>query len=139
MFCETTGICWRLTGFYGHPETSKREETWTLHESLGQTNHLPWLCIGDFNEITSQFEKVGGCLRPTRQMDHFCTAIHHCNFIDLGYVGSPFTWSRNHPVEGHIHIRLDQALANMTWKSLFPNATIHHVSMSSSDHSMLTI
>ena len=132
VFCETTGICWRLTGFYGHPETSKREETWTLLESLGQTNHLPWLCIGDLNEITNQSEKAGGCLRPTRQMDRFRTAIHHCNFIDLGYVGSPFTWSRNHPVEGRIHIRLDRALANMTWKALFPNAIVHHVSMLSS-------
>ena len=53
MFCETTGLCWRLTGFYGHHETSKREETWTLLRSLGQSNHLPWLCVGDFNEITS--------------------------------------------------------------------------------------
>ena len=53
VFCETTGMCWRLTGFYGHPETSKREETLTLLESLGQSNHLPWLCVGDFNEITS--------------------------------------------------------------------------------------
>ena len=109
------------------------------HAKLILPNHLPWLCIGDFNEITSQFEKAGGCLWPTHQMDRFHTAMHHCSFIDIGYVGSPFTWSRNHPVEGHIHIRLDQALANMTWKSLFPNATIHHVSMSSSDHSMLTI
>ena len=41
VFCETTGICWRLTGFYGHLKTSKREETWTLLESLSQTNHLP--------------------------------------------------------------------------------------------------
>lgn len=41
VFYETTRICWRLTGFYGHPETSKREETWTFLESLGQKNHLP--------------------------------------------------------------------------------------------------
>nr|POE60746.1 hypothetical protein CFP56_53407 [Quercus suber] len=85
------------------------------------------------------FVKAGVCLRPTRQMDRFCTAIHHCNFIDLRYVGSPFTWSRNHPVKGRIHIRLDQALANITWKALFLNAIVHHVPMSSSDHSMLTI
>ena len=139
VFCETTGMCWRLTGFYGHPETSKHEETWTLLESLGQSNHLPWRCVGDFNEITSQSEKEGGCLRPTRQMDRFCTTIHSCNFMDLGFFGSPFTWSCNHPTEGCIHIRLDRALANPAWKLLFPKAAVHHVSMSSSDHSMLAI
>lgn len=72
-------------------------------------------------------------------MDYFCTTIHHCNFIDLSCFGSPFTWSRNHPTEGRIHIRLDQALANTKWKSHFPNAIVHHVSMSSSNHSMLAI
>jgi len=39
-------------GFYGHPKTSRREETWTLLESLSQVSTLPWLCIGDFNKIT---------------------------------------------------------------------------------------
>ena len=63
---ETTGMCWRLTNFYGHLETSKCEENWTLLESLKQSNHLPCLCVGDFNEITSQSEKAGRCLRPTR-------------------------------------------------------------------------
>ena len=29
---------WRLTGFYGHPITSKREETWLILESFGQNN-----------------------------------------------------------------------------------------------------
>lgn len=62
----TIGFCWRFTGFYGHPDTSKRDETWALLQSLGRSNHLPWLCVGDFNEITSQFEKVKGCLRPAR-------------------------------------------------------------------------
>ena len=78
-------------------------------------------------------------MRPTRQMDRFRTIIHHCGFVDLGYTGSPFTWSRNHPTNGRIHIRLDQALATHAWKSLFRGASIHHISMSTSDHSMLVV
>ena len=135
----STGHCWRFTGFYGHPDTSKRDETWALLQSLGRSNHLPWLCVGDFNEITSQAEKVGGCLRPARQMDRFRSTIHLCNFIDLGYHGSPFTWSCNHPTEGRIYIHLDRALANNAWKLLFLGSTVHRIPMSSSDHSMLSI
>ena len=45
MLYETTGMCWRLTNFYGHLETSKCEENWTLLESLKQSNHLPCLCV----------------------------------------------------------------------------------------------
>lgn len=139
IFCGTIGLCWRLIGFYGHLETSKREETWTLLESLRRSNHLPWLCVGHFNKIMSQSEKVGVCLRPARQMDRFCRTIDLCDLIDLGYYSSPSTWSRNHPTEGRTHIRLDRALANNAWKLLFPGSSVHHVSMPSSDHSMLII
>ena len=62
---------WRFTRFYGHPETNKREETWILLESLKHKNQIPWLCIGDFNEITISFEKVGGNIRRAGQMDRF--------------------------------------------------------------------
>ena len=87
IVCDSTGVKWRLTGFYGHPDTSKREETWALLESLGRSNTLPWLCLGDYNEILSQAEKAGGRLRPARQMDRFRMAISHCSFLDLGYRG----------------------------------------------------
>ncbi|XP_075633826.1 uncharacterized protein LOC142606345 [Castanea sativa] len=72
-------------------------------------------------------------------MDRFRTIIHHCCFLDLGYIGSHFAWSRNHPIEGHIHIRLDRALATAGWCSLFPGTTVHHIPMSTSDHSLLSI
>ena len=64
--CTHTGIIWRLIGFYGQPDPSKREETWTIPKSLGQSNQLPWLCIGDYNEIISQTETSGSCARLAR-------------------------------------------------------------------------
>ena len=50
---------WRLTGFYGNPETSKRMESWQLLNSLSSTSQLPWLVNGDFNEIWCAEEKEG--------------------------------------------------------------------------------
>ena len=113
ILCNDTSLKLRLISFYGQPDTSRREETWTLLESLKHSNNLPCLCLGDYNEIISQTEKSGGRLRPTRQMDRFCEVIHYCGFMDLGYTGSPFTWSRNHPVDGQTYIRLDRALATI--------------------------
>ena len=55
---------WRFTGFYGHPETRKRGESWTLLENLSRRSHLPWVCMGDFNEIMFAKEKIGGEVRP---------------------------------------------------------------------------
>ena len=56
--------CWHLSSFYGHPKTSQRVESWRLLNSLRDSSHLPWLMIGDFNEIRCQAEKEGGASRP---------------------------------------------------------------------------
>ena len=51
---------WHLTGFYGAPETSRRDESWALLKVIRDRSTLPWLVIGDFNEIVSVSEKEGG-------------------------------------------------------------------------------
>lgn len=135
----SNGDTWRLIGFYGHPETSKREETWQLLESLSHFSMLSWLCIGDFNEITSAAEKEGGNVRPARQMNRFRDVIHYRGFHDLGFHGVSYTWFKNQPNEGCLQIRLDRALANHAWKSKFMGAEVHHVNMSTSDHSLLAL
>ena len=56
-------IKWRLTSFYGHPETHRRYESWHLLAFLNNQQHLSWFCLGDFNEILSNSEKSGGAIR----------------------------------------------------------------------------
>jgi len=51
---------WCFTGFYGHHETSKREKFWTLLVNLSTRSELPWVCMGDFNEISHRGEKIRG-------------------------------------------------------------------------------
>ena len=48
---ESHNDAWRLTGFYGAPETRNREELWTLLRRLNSQYMLPWCCLGDFNEL----------------------------------------------------------------------------------------
>ena len=51
---------WKLTGFYGHPDPSKRMEAWNLLRHIARIEPMPWVCFGDFNEILSADEKYGG-------------------------------------------------------------------------------
>jgi hypothetical protein len=59
---------------------------------LNQNNTLPWLIIGDFNEILFSHEKEGGNARPQGCMDAFRDTLMDCGLEDLGFSGDIFTW-----------------------------------------------
>nr|POE64005.1 hypothetical protein CFP56_02038 [Quercus suber] len=130
---------WRLTGFYGNPETSKREESWSLLTRLANGNSLPWLCIGDFNELMQGDEKEGGSTRPVRQMASFCIAVNESQLRDLGYVGQKFTWCRRMGDRGWVRERLDRALVSTAWAQHFPTHQLFHIANSASDHCILVL
>jgi hypothetical protein len=89
---EANEIVWKLTGFYGNPEAYKRHEAWTLLWHLNSFLPEAWLCIGDFNEITDDKEKMGGVPKASWQMENFKDTLSQCQLHDLGYKGSRFTW-----------------------------------------------
>ena len=51
---------WRLTGFYRHPEFGQRVHSWNLLRRLGGMYSMLWICLGDFNAIAFDNEKLGG-------------------------------------------------------------------------------
>ena len=129
--------CQHFTGFYGNPDTTKRPESWAKLKHLQGTSSLPWLAIGDFNEIIGLTEKEGGRTRPRRQMENFINAINHCGFRDIGFIGLKYTWLYQKLDGTQIWERLDRALATKEWMDLFPMAKLYHLSSLASDHSPL--
>ena len=93
---KNTETKWRLTSFYWKPETARRIEAWDIVRNLNSQLDSPWLCCGDFNEIIKQEEKMGGAIQPHSQMQLFRDVIDECGFMDLGFVGQRFTWSRHY-------------------------------------------
>ena len=92
------------------------------------------MCAGDFNEIVRQEEKLGEAIRHHHHMQLFRDIIDECGFMDLGFIGSQFTWSK-HFEDGHsIWERLDKGLANSSWFLKFPGSRVHHLHCSFSDH-----
>jgi hypothetical protein len=66
---------WKLTGFYGHPKAAKRGESWSLLRHLSTLSPSPWICVGDFNEITTATEKSSHTVRLLSQMKAFQRAL----------------------------------------------------------------
>jgi hypothetical protein len=95
---------------------------------------MSWLCIGDFNEITDQSEKVGVNLRKDSQMGQFQEALDDCHLSDLGYIGSKYTWNNCREDDGFIKERLDRATANSSWCNLFKKFEVKVLVVCTSDH-----
>lgn len=72
-------------------------------------------------------------------MQLFRDVLDECEFMDLGFVGSWFTWSK-HFVDGHsIWERLNCGLANNPWFTKFLGTIATHLHCISSDHCPLLI
>jgi exonuclease III len=131
--------CWKLTGFYGHPESHRRHEAWALLRHLVVMEPRPWVCIGDFNEITDRSEKKGGNERARGQMEAFRNTLSFCDLSDLGARGQKFTWNNGQEGEYFIQARLDRVVANTEWCILFPAVVINTEAIISSDHAPLLL
>jgi hypothetical protein len=128
---------WKFTGFYGQPDVSKRREGWDILKHLATQIPEPWLCIGDFNEVLTMSEKWGGGERANSQMREFQLTLEICDFSDLGYIGSKFTWSNCKEDHEFIKERLDRGVANTNWRELFPEVEITVEAVTTSDHAVL--
>ncbi|KAK4566162.1 hypothetical protein RGQ29_002398 [Quercus rubra] len=121
------------------PETHKRFKSWDLLHQLHRQSSLPWLCASDFNKITRQSEKSGGRLHPHNQMQQFRDVLDECGFMDLGFKGFPYTWSKHWQNGLSVWERLDRVVASQKWFLEFPGTRVHHVDSTTPDHNMLWI
>lgn len=78
---------WRFTGIYGYPEDDQKWRTWELIRHMADGNSMAWLCVGDFNEILSDEEKLGGKFRRDDRMRDFRYCLEDCGLADLGFIG----------------------------------------------------
>jgi hypothetical protein len=78
-------------------------------KDIATSNWDPWLLAGDFNDILGAPICLRKCLK-------FKERIDACQLMDLGAIGSKFTW-RGPTYHGgqHIFERLDRALSNDSW------------------------
>jgi hypothetical protein len=129
---------WKMTGFYGHPDNSKRDESWAILRHLKLCGPIPWLCAGDINEIVDQSEKEGFAVRREAQMVKF-RDLEECQLGDLGFVGPFFTWSNRRMDDTFTRERLDRAVANMKWCSIFPIVSVLILVARTSDHNPIVV
>uniref|UniRef100_A0A803QMV0 Reverse transcriptase n=1 Tax=Cannabis sativa TaxID=3483 RepID=A0A803QMV0_CANSA len=132
------GQWWRFTGFYGDPDPSQRCQSWKLLKRISRMYSGPWAVGGDFNEIVSQSEKMGGLPKPRYLINNFRKALDSCQLRDVGYEGSDYTWC-NGRKNDLIFERLDRVCGNLEWFDMFPSMKVRHLDRTNSDHCPLLL
>ncbi|XP_019176865.1 PREDICTED: uncharacterized protein LOC109172170 [Ipomoea nil] len=130
---------WRLTCFYGFPERSRRHDAWNLLRELKAQSDLPWVVIGDFNDIASHAEKRGVNPHPDSLIRGFNDTLLDCGLSDLGMVGYEFTWERGRGTHRWVEERLDRAVASGDWCEMYTGVSVYNLPSVTSDHSALNL
>jgi hypothetical protein len=130
---------WRLTCVYGEAQVRERHKTWDMLKFIKASSHLPWLCIGDFNEVLLREEHMGVNERSNTQIQAFRETVDVCQLMDLGYNGTPWTFEKKVAGGSYCRVRLDRALATASWCERYPLAALQHLTAAASDHSAILL
>ncbi|KAL4379799.1 hypothetical protein GQ457_02G025960 [Hibiscus cannabinus] len=119
----------QFTMVYASPSSARRRHLWSQLLSLDPGGDIPWVVGGDFNVILGADERRGGSNSHVQGSRPFAEFLCRSGLHDMGFRGSPFTWSR-----GNLYERLDRCLANKSWVSCFPHSFLCQLEKNGSDH-----
>ncbi|XP_039170213.1 uncharacterized protein LOC120294277 [Eucalyptus grandis] len=100
---------------------------------------LPWLCLGDFNEILNHWEKEGKYRAENYRLTAFRDFVNQCSLMDLDCKGCSFTWSNRREGENLVKERLDRALCSHQCRITYPEADCTALPAIGSDHSPILL
>jgi hypothetical protein len=129
---------WACSAIYASPTYTARIELWTHLQNLRNNIFIPWLMIGDFNEVKSIVE-VSGCSFNYSRANIFRDMSTHCNMMDLDTEGGIFTWRRSTIHGVHMRKRLDRCMVDVDWRMSFPHALVELLAPHDSDHNPILL
>jgi len=130
---------WRISFFYGEPRVADRHLTWEFMKRIKYRSDMPWVTVGDFNEVMWQFEHFSNSRRGERQMEAFRDMLQFCELHDIGFKGLPWTYDNGLSGRRNVKVRLDRAVATDSWSNLFERAEVEHLVSPCSDHCPLLL
>lgn len=130
---------WMLTVIYASPVAKYREELWNDLRQVGLRIQVPWLLVGDYNQIIHEKEKLGGNDRWRRAASSLWDFIDECGLVDLVFSGARLTCTNSRLGEENIMERLDRTFCNQAWNIIYGAASLTHLPRTHSDHCPILI
>ncbi|KAI9094774.1 hypothetical protein K1719_026580 [Acacia pycnantha] len=83
--CNANGLqSFFSTTVYAIPDYTQKNILWCALRNLASSTSEPWVLMGDFNDVASSWERVGGAGSCISKMTLFCDRIEQCRLSDLG-------------------------------------------------------
>ncbi|XP_030929600.1 uncharacterized protein LOC115955566 [Quercus lobata] len=131
---HSSNLTWLISAIYASPRLSKRRILWNNLKNVAQLHNLPWLMLGDFNEVLCGEDKFRGNQVNLNRALEFKECLDECNMLDLGFTGPKYTWMNCRPITSLILERIDWCFANPGWRLLYSEAVVTHLPRTFSDH-----
>ncbi|KAL1369153.1 hypothetical protein AAHE18_02G175100 [Arachis hypogaea] len=136
---DSKGNGWSCNFLYGNPIFRNRKRLWKMLTESNINPEEPQACLGDFNDILTQEEKIGLHPKPKNQVEEFENFVNTNCLMDLDLKGNKFTWFSNSRGDFITRKRLDRVLVNWRWREIFQHATLEALPAISSDHCPLVL
>ncbi|XP_074277363.1 uncharacterized protein LOC141601001 [Silene latifolia] len=143
IVCEvydlTKNVSFCLIFVYAPPQPADKLDFWNELEIFVLNIDLPFLLLGDLNEIKSPSEKEGGAKVTNARCVRLSKFLNNTNSIDLPFSGNFFTWRKKKCGSDNVFEILDRALASPNWISIYPNMHFMHHAFTSSKHCPISV
>lgn len=72
-------------------------------------------------------------------MEGFREAVDVCGFVDLGFIGLPYTWDNRQQGNANIKVRRDRGFATGSFLDRYRSVRVWHIQTAESDHCALVL
>ncbi|XP_075080662.1 uncharacterized protein LOC142166136 [Nicotiana tabacum] len=95
--CQATFVPLQLifliTFVYAYNLKEDRKELWKYLCSISQGNNIPWIVLGDFNDVLHTGDRIGDNPILYVEVVDFSNCIDSCGLSELPSIGGQYTWN----------------------------------------------
>ncbi|XP_058760042.1 uncharacterized protein LOC131633337 [Vicia villosa] len=126
------------TIMYALSQPDRRKLLWSQIDHLGSNITLPWIVIGDFNNVLTSQDMIGGNRVHTTEYTDLAEMMHKQGLFEAPTRGCYYTWSNKHTADP-IYSRIDRLLGNSQWFQDYSDVIVEVLPPSISDHSPIRV
>lgn len=102
-------------------------------KSISKYIDLPWLLIGDFNQIFNWDDKSGR-KGSCSTMNDFLECLNGAHLIRITQQGPAFTCTNNRSGSDNVMEKLGISFCKLEWLHTFPSSFVNTLPLAASDH-----